>query len=455
MWVEELQATPELLPGWAAAFDADDDVTLVVIVPAEDTRALAWLEQEVDATGLAADGAADVLAVALGPDDELPAVDAIWSLRRDAGRFGRPVLDAVPDRARLAELRVELLEARQARLEAALGALVELADDRAAALRREVDGRLAAADPGAAGRFSPLLWHEVGRGPEPARASPATQLAALGDTAAQREALAAAIAVQLPSVQRAALEAEPLDAVLARGLADDLPTPTQSDREGYFDDDLAYWVNGLGDALTLAAVAEGRGRPLAAGHRLLDLGCATGRVLRHLHANHPGLELHGSDIGRHHVEWARRHLPAEVLVAQNTVLPGLPLADDSIDVVYAGSVFTHTADFEEGWLLELRRVLRPEGFAFLTIHRERTWREMGDPGALRDPQRHAHGAPRRAARDRAGHPGAVRRGNAGAAGRPAQPRGGLQRDRGPHPCVDRAALGAPLHDRARAGACAR
>lgn len=41
VWVEELQATPALLTGWAAAFDDTDDMTLVVLAPADDAGAFA------------------------------------------------------------------------------------------------------------------------------------------------------------------------------------------------------------------------------------------------------------------------------------------------------------------------------------------------------------------------------------------------------------------------------
>jgi SAM-dependent methyltransferase len=54
-----------------------------------------------------------------------------------------------------------------------------------------------------------------------------------------------------------------------------------------------------------------------------------------------------------------------------------PFPDGYFDCIYAGSVFTHIADFEEAWLLELSRVLAPRGFAVLTFHPERTWTEMG------------------------------------------------------------------------------
>jgi ubiquinone/menaquinone biosynthesis C-methylase UbiE len=65
-----------------------------------------------------------------------------------------------------------------------------------------------------------------------------------------------------------------------------------------------------------------------------------------------------------------------VRVFQNSILPHLPLGDNSFSLVYAFSVFTHIDAFELAWLAELRRILRPGGMAYLTVHTERTWNSM-------------------------------------------------------------------------------
>ena len=111
---------------------------------------------------------------------------------------------------------------------------------------------------------------------------------------------------------------------------------------------------------------------------LLDIGCATGRLIRHAHAHsHVGFgEVVGCDINRAHVDWVGRFLPAGIKVFQNTSIPALPLRDASVDVVTAFSVFTHIECFDTTWLMELRRILRPGGVAWLTIHGERTWRDI-------------------------------------------------------------------------------
>jgi ubiquinone/menaquinone biosynthesis C-methylase UbiE len=61
------------------------------------------------------------------------------------------------------------------------------------------------------------------------------------------------------------------------------------------------------------------------------------------------------------------------------VTPPLEYEDSKFDFVYALSVFTHldeTLQFQ--WLLELRRVLRPEGILILTVYNEKQELEERD-----------------------------------------------------------------------------
>ena len=216
---------------------------------------------------------------------------------------------------------------------------------------------------------APPLWNDLGVPPSP----PVAVAHELRATDADVDRAIAALAPYAETIQQAKLrECGPggLRAALAR---DALPVPAAADRERYFDgDDLAYWLSGYGDFLLLAELAELGGR------RVLDFGSSSGRVLRHLHT-YAGAEVTGVDIGVQAVAWARHHLPFPVV--QGTVLPTLPFADASFDVIFAGSVFTHIDQGEEAWLAELRRVLKPDGVALVTFHPERLWGEMRDDPA--------------------------------------------------------------------------
>lgn len=149
--------------------------------------------------------------------------------------------------------------------------------------------------------------------------------------------------------------------------------PLTRDREGYGGDrHFDYWLSGLKDYLAIRASLRRIGAALDGG-AVLDFGCASGRVLRHLHAHEKSLELWGCDINPRHVEWIQRHLGPELKVFCNPAFPSLPLEDRQLALVYAFSVFTHIDEMELAWLAELRRVLRPGGHAYLTIASDRTW----------------------------------------------------------------------------------
>jgi SAM-dependent methyltransferase len=189
----------------------------------------------------------------------------------------------------------------------------------------------------------------------------------------------------LPSVKHyfdsRALAAEH-DAEIGEHLAqfvanDDYPIPAEGDREGYYKDHhYEWWISGLRDYMVMKRTLLRHGVALNNGDSTFELGCASGRVLRHLACQETSLTIWAADIQLRHVEWIRKFLPARIRVFQNTVLPQLPLESNSQKLVYGFSVFTHIDDFELAWLAELRRILVPGGLAYLTIHSERTWKNM-------------------------------------------------------------------------------
>ena len=147
------------------------------------------------------------------------------------------------------------------------------------------------------------------------------------------------------------------------------------------------------DAFMRASVAyvdratEVSGRPLESFRSILDFGCGSGRTLLPLARKvAPGSELHGCDIDSDAIDWLRRHHP-ELKLEVTGFDPPLPYADDTFDLIVSISVFTHLDEPGQlAWLHELRRVLRPDGLAVLTIHGERSYRAFaqGDVvGAIR------------------------------------------------------------------------
>lgn len=156
---------------------------------------------------------------------------------------------------------------------------------------------------------------------------------------------------------------------------DRLPVPALEDREHYFPgQDLDYWLSGLRDYLRINQELTNVGRPLKAGDRLFDFGAASGRVLRHFVAQQPELDLACADVNENHMEWVSRHLSPDVFAFQCTNIPSLPIEDNAFDLVYAFSVFTHVDEWESTWLAELRRILKPGGYAYFSVQTEDTWK---------------------------------------------------------------------------------
>ncbi len=117
-----------------------------------------------------------------------------------------------------------------------------------------------------------------------------------------------------------------------------------------------------------------------AGARVLDFGCGAGRVLRQFVREHRDADLWGCDVHEPSIAWLQAHLSPPLHVFVNDTAPPLPLETDSVDLVYALSVWTHLADDWSDWLLELHRILGPTGVAVITTLGEPMWEQhLGKP----------------------------------------------------------------------------
>jgi SAM-dependent methyltransferase len=126
-------------------------------------------------------------------------------------------------------------------------------------------------------------------------------------------------------------------------LRDTAPIPAPGDREGYYGPDHAeYWLSGLVDWLAVAA--QGARYGLGPRLRYFELGCGSGRVVRHGAAHESGLDISCCDINKRHTEWVRLFLPGHIKVFHSTILPTLPLADNMEGDLYNATVF-HAAEY--------------------------------------------------------------------------------------------------------------
>ena len=103
--------------------------------------------------------------------------------------------------------------------------------------------------------------------------------------------------------------------------------------------------------------------------QILEWGCGTGRLLRHLRRMYEpaAVEIRGSDYNPAVVEWSANAFP-DIPIFCNGVAPPLKLGENSIDIAYCSSVFTHLSDdLCRRWIAELTRVVRPGGLISFTI----------------------------------------------------------------------------------------
>ena len=101
---------------------------------------------------------------------------------------------------------------------------------------------------------------------------------------------------------------------------------------------------------------------VAAGERVLDLGCGAGEFSEALLA--AGALPIGVDVAAEALRRAAGRAPGLDLRLWRDGAP-LPLHDGSVDTVWAGEVVEHVVDLAP-WLSEVRRVLRPHGTLLLT-----------------------------------------------------------------------------------------
>jgi SAM-dependent methyltransferase len=108
-------------------------------------------------------------------------------------------------------------------------------------------------------------------------------------------------------------------------------------------------------------------RPIASVRSVLDFGCGCGRTLRWFQTALPAVEVHGVDVRAAAIDWCTANLRGTY--AANGTLPPLPIADGSIELTYALSVFSDLS-FEQNlaWMRELARVTAPDGLILVSTH---------------------------------------------------------------------------------------
>jgi SAM-dependent methyltransferase len=146
--------------------------------------------------------------------------------------------------------------------------------------------------------------------------------------------------------------------------------------------DVAHHVFGLHPIhrrmITLAGLRDG--------HRVLDVGCGTGNLLRSTGRRHAGIELVGLDPDPKALARARRKTRrAGVAVRLDQgFAQELPYAADSFDRVFSSLMLHHLDSSSKDELLaEVLRVLRPDGLLVLA---DAVFDEHGHGHRIRRPE---------------------------------------------------------------------
>jgi SAM-dependent methyltransferase len=128
-----------------------------------------------------------------------------------------------------------------------------------------------------------------------------------------------------------------------------------------------FLSSGRAHADSLRELLAGAGRPLERMGAILDFGCGCGRIARWF-VDAQDTEIHGCDYNGELAAWCDSNL-SFMRVANSGLLPPLPYPDYRFDFVYAFSVFTHLSeDLAYDWMAELRRVVKPGGLIWFTVH---------------------------------------------------------------------------------------
>jgi len=151
-----------------------------------------------------------------------------------------------------------------------------------------------------------------------------------------------------------------------------LPIPPPKLWAGYGHTDDEYVLTGERHYKQMMQVVTDTNFSLTPESRIFDFGCAAGRMIRHFYNEADKCEIWGADISADHILWCQQHLSPPFKFVTTTTFPHLPFEDNFFNLIYSCSVFTHISDLADTWLLELRRILRPDGRLYITVHDNRT-----------------------------------------------------------------------------------
>lgn len=146
------------------------------------------------------------------------------------------------------------------------------------------------------------------------------------------------------------------------------PVPPRPLWANYCTCEQSYLQSGADDITTMRRLLSENGAQIAELDRILELGVAGGRLIRHLANFAEHQEIWGVDVWASAILWCQENLSPPFHFATTTLHPHLPFEDRSFGLVIGGSVWTHLDDLAEAWALEVHRILRPRGFLYFSLN---------------------------------------------------------------------------------------
>jgi SAM-dependent methyltransferase len=135
-------------------------------------------------------------------------------------------------------------------------------------------------------------------------------------------------------------------------------------------DPVVFASLGLSDCLTMRrALREYFNRDYADSTAILDWGCGCARVARFVVEFAPQ-KLTGIDIDPDNITWCKQNI-AQAEFESIGLYPPSRFGDESFDLVYGISIFTHLSEADQDrWLAELQRITKPDGAVLMSIQGE-------------------------------------------------------------------------------------
>ncbi|MEY2488591.1 MAG: hypothetical protein QOC70_533 [Verrucomicrobiota bacterium] len=146
--------------------------------------------------------------------------------------------------------------------------------------------------------------------------------------------------------------------------------PARRVRVAGTEDAILFESMAFSDCMTMRrALQEYFNRDYAGCQAILDWGCGCARVARFV-AEFAPRKLTGIDIDPDNIQWCKTNIP-QAEFDRIDLDPPTRFADESFDLVYGISVFTHLSEADQDrWLAELQRITKPDAAVLMSVQGE-------------------------------------------------------------------------------------